>query len=42
MTPAALRSAVERELSLDFAPRLIAWQRQHGRHGLPWQHTGDP
>jgi A/G-specific adenine glycosylase len=42
MTPAALRSAVERELPLDFAPRLIAWQRQHGRHGLPWQHTGDP
>ena len=25
-----------------FAPRLIAWQRQHGRHGLPWQHTQDP
>lgn len=21
----------------DFAERLIAWQRQHGRHGLPWQ-----
>lgn len=21
----------------DFAPRLIAWQREHGRHGLPWQ-----
>ncbi|MGF7187919.1 A/G-specific adenine glycosylase [Robbsia andropogonis] len=20
-----------------FAPRLIAWQRQHGRHDLPWQ-----
>jgi len=20
-----------------FASRLIAWQRQHGRHGLPWQ-----
>ena len=20
-----------------FAARLIAWQRQHGRHGLPWQ-----
>jgi A/G-specific adenine glycosylase len=22
---------------LDFAPRLIAWQRQWGRHDLPWQ-----
>lgn len=23
--------------SLDFSSRLIAWQRQHGRHHLPWQ-----
>lgn len=22
---------------IDFASRLIAWQREHGRHGLPWQ-----
>lgn len=26
----------------DFAQRLIDWQRQHGRSGLPWQHTHDP
>jgi A/G-specific adenine glycosylase len=26
----------------DFAPRLIAWQREHGRHDLPWQGTRDP
>jgi A/G-specific adenine glycosylase len=26
----------------EFAPRLIDWQRQHGRSGLPWQHTHDP
>ena len=26
----------------DFAPRLIAWQRQHGRRSLPWQRTRDP
>jgi A/G-specific adenine glycosylase len=26
----------------DFAPRLIAWQRSHGRHALPWQQTRDP
>ena len=26
----------------DFAARLIAWQRQHGRHDLPWQGTRDP
>ena len=25
-----------------FAPRLIAWQRRHGRHDLPWQGTRDP
>ena len=26
----------------DFAKRLIAWQKQHGRHDLPWQNTRDP
>jgi A/G-specific adenine glycosylase len=26
----------------EFAPRLIAWQRTHGRHDLPWQRTRDP
>jgi len=25
-----------------FAARLIAWQREHGRHDLPWQNTRDP
>ena len=25
-----------------FATRLIAWQRAHGRHDLPWQNTTDP
>lgn len=25
-----------------FAYRLIAWQRQHGRHHLPWQQNRDP
>jgi A/G-specific adenine glycosylase len=24
------------------AGRVIAWQRSHGRHGLPWQETRDP
>ncbi|MBY0341621.1 MAG: A/G-specific adenine glycosylase [Rhodocyclaceae bacterium] len=27
---------------LDFAQRLIAWQKLHGRKGLPWQGTRDP
>ncbi|MBI5938777.1 MAG: A/G-specific adenine glycosylase [Betaproteobacteria bacterium] len=25
-----------------FAPQLIAWQRRHGRHDLPWQASRDP
>jgi len=25
----------------EFAPRLIAWQKAHGRHDLPWQRTHD-
>ena len=24
-----------------FSNEIIAWQRQFGRHALPWQHTGD-
>ena len=26
----------------DFAQSLIAWQKTHGRHDLPWQNTRDP
>ncbi len=26
----------------DFAPTLVAWQRTHGRHDLPWQLSRDP
>ena len=26
----------------DFALRVIAWQKQHGRHDLPWQNTRNP
>jgi A/G-specific adenine glycosylase len=25
-----------------FADRVVAWQRTHGRHDLPWQDTRDP
>jgi A/G-specific adenine glycosylase len=25
-----------------FAPRLLAWHREHGRHGLPWQRPRTP
>jgi A/G-specific adenine glycosylase len=27
---------------MSFAEKLIAWQRRHGRRGLPWQGTRDP
>jgi len=26
----------------EFASRVIAWQKAHGRHDLPWQNTRDP
>ena len=26
----------------DFSGTLIAWQKRHGRHSLPWQETNDP
>lgn len=26
----------------DFARQLVQWQRQHGRHDLPWQNTRNP
>ncbi len=29
-------------MSKDFATLLLAWQRQHGRHDLPWSNTRDP
>ena len=29
-------------MSPSFAARLIAWQKAHGRHDLPWQNTCDP
>jgi len=27
--------------SSSFAQRIVAWQREHGRHDLPWQRTRD-
>jgi len=34
--------APRRRRNATFATRLIAWQKIHGRHGLPWQRTRDP
>ena len=30
------------DLTPAFAERIVAWQRAHGRHALPWQNTRDP
>ncbi|HSN39394.1 MAG TPA: A/G-specific adenine glycosylase [Burkholderiales bacterium] len=29
-------------MSTGFSRKLIAWQKRHGRHDLPWQNTRDP
>ena len=29
-------------MTQNFAARLVAWQKTHGRHSLPWQNTNDP
>jgi A/G-specific adenine glycosylase len=33
---------LKRSTNTSFAPKLIEWQRHHGRHTLPWQGTRDP
>ena len=40
--PAAGVLARAAEIESAFAPQLVAWQRSHGRSGLPWQNTRDP
>jgi A/G-specific adenine glycosylase len=39
---AALPTWVPEPIIRHFAPSVIAWQKQRGRHGLPWQGTRDP
>ncbi len=38
----SLSAANARHIPTDFGTALIAWQRAHGRHDLPWQNTRDP
>jgi A/G-specific adenine glycosylase len=40
--PFIAREASAQWNALPFAERVIAWQRAHGRAGLPWQLTRDP
>lgn len=32
----------QRRTAAEFSRKLIAWQRRHGRHDLPWQRSRDP
>jgi A/G-specific adenine glycosylase len=45
-SPSAIRRARAGDAGVppdpEFAARVIAWQRRHGRHALPWQNTRDP
>ncbi|MET0381852.1 MAG: A/G-specific adenine glycosylase [Burkholderiaceae bacterium] len=41
-SPFVAREAPPEWDALPFADRVIAWQRSHGRSGLPWQQTRDP
>jgi len=41
-TPFIAREASAEWNALPLAERVIAWQRSHGRAGLPWQQTRDP
>jgi len=36
------REAGRQAVPAAFFPTLVAWQKVHGRHGLPWQGTRDP
>jgi A/G-specific adenine glycosylase len=38
----AANPALQALLAADWAQRLLRWQRQHGRHDLPWQGRRDP
>jgi A/G-specific adenine glycosylase len=42
LTQAAAAAPALSVPSVPFAQLVIRWQRQHGRHGLPWQGTRDP
>ena len=35
-------SRVKPSIASPFGEQVVAWQRRHGRHGLPWQGTRDP
>ena len=42
ITSHASRPPGDEPRTTSFATRIIQWQREHGRHDLPWQNTRDP
>jgi A/G-specific adenine glycosylase len=40
--PCLQDTAAAPRLPVGLAGRVVAWQRAHGRHGLPWQGTREP
>jgi A/G-specific adenine glycosylase len=42
MSAKSTRSTPSPSSHRSFATRLVAWQRRHGRHDLPWQRNRDP
>ena len=41
LSPATAMAPIENYVDPTFSATVIAWQKQHGRHALPWQNTRD-
>jgi len=41
LSQTAAPGVTDATLAASFAPALVAWQKQHGRHDLPWQRKRD-
>ena len=41
LSPASGAAPLENYIDPSFSATVIAWQKQHGRHALPWQNTRD-
>jgi len=40
--PPARKRDLMTQRHMGFAEAVVAWQKKHGRHDLPWQNTQDP
>ena len=41
LSPESGVASLENYVDPTFSATVIAWQKQHGRHALPWQNTRD-